>query len=153
MSDFRVDVSGGTHLIGTISGIIRRISEPRPALNEVGDSIERKAARAFQQEGPGWAPLKPATNRDRVRRGYPPAHPILERTGGLRRSASEQGGSHRRRYKGTRSIEVGSADPKAAFHQFGTRRMAARPFFRITRVEITTWRIMAANHVMGRPIT
>jgi phage gpG-like protein len=153
VSDFRVDVSGTTHLLGTLSGIIRRVTEPRPALNAVGDSIERKAATAFQREGPGWAPLKPATQRDRARRGYGPSHPILERTGGLRRSASEQGGAHRRRYRGTRSIEVGSADPKAVFHQFGTRNMTARPFYRITRVEITVWRIMASNHVMGRPIT
>lgn len=157
MSDllgFSASHTGFPSLDTKLVGIDVRASRPRALLNALADSLERKARTAFSREGPGWAPLKPATNRDRVRKRYPPAHPILERTGDLRRSASEAGSAHIRRYvAGTKGIEVGSRDAKAVFHQKGTSRMVARPFYRITSVELTTWRIMAGNHIMGRPIT
>jgi hypothetical protein len=47
-------------------------------------------ARAFASEGAStgasWAPLTPSTQRDRQRQGFPPAHPILQRTGKLLRA-------------------------------------------------------------------
>lgn len=156
MSDleFRADHTGFPKLDVLFAGIAQRSSRPRPLLDAYADSLERKAKTAFSREGPGWKPLAPSTNRDRVKKGYPPAHPILERKGDLKASATVKGRSHIRRYvAGTKGIEVGSRDAKAAFHQYGTRRMPARPFFRITPVELRAWRVMAANHVMGRPIT
>lgn len=82
---------------------------------------------AFVREGPGWAPLAESTARDRQRRGYGPRHPVLQRTGKLRRS-------WRARIDGDRLIIV-SSDPKAAILSRPGRNRPARPV-RISRAAI-----------------
>lgn len=58
----------------------------RPEWPAVTKAISRAIASRFRQEGPGWAPLAKSTQRDRLRKGYGAAHPILVREGDLRRS-------------------------------------------------------------------
>lgn len=57
------------HLVGVFQGIV---------------------AKAFASEGSStgapWAQLAPSTQAERRRLGFPPAHPILERTGTLKRA-------------------------------------------------------------------
>ena len=75
--------------------------------------------------GASWVPLSPAYARQKAKR-Y--GGPILVATGALRQSAISpsvtiQAGDD------TVSATLQATDPKAAYHQFGTGRIPARPFF------------------------
>lgn len=43
----------------------------------------------FRTEGPGWADLSQGTQEEREATGFPPRHPILQRTGTLKRSLTD----------------------------------------------------------------
>lgn len=70
-----------------IEGAARDLTPAWPAVVAVFQAIE---ARVFASEGAStgapWPQLKPSTQSDRARKGFPPAHPILERTGKLKRA-------------------------------------------------------------------
>lgn len=78
------------HLLQGIQGIEERASDLRPFWPTFVTELQAIIAKAFASEGAStgapWAPLKPATQRDRSRQGFAPAHPILERTGKLKRA-------------------------------------------------------------------
>jgi len=56
---------------------------------KVGPWLHERAEARFRNEGDDvtgpWAPLKPATQRIRASKGFPPAHPINIRTGEMER--------------------------------------------------------------------
>ena len=82
-------------------------------------------AEKFASEAGGtWRPLAPSTQRERARKGYGPAHPILEQTGRL--AASVMGGEGHVRRETPMSITLGTEVPYAVFHQRGTQHMPAR---------------------------
>ena len=66
-----------------------------------------------------WAPLAQATLDDKLRQGYPTPSPLL-REGDLRDSIEHE--VDRRR------LTVGSAEPVAAYQEFGTDTIPPRPF-------------------------
>jgi phage gpG-like protein len=95
-----------------------------------------------------WAPLRPSTIRDRMRRGYGPG-PILHRTGEMEASLTS------RHHPGNvfavtpTSVTVGTRDRKAIFHQLGTRKMAARAVVGFTwERRQGIWRRLS-DHVAG----
>ena len=95
-----------------------------PALPVVAAAIERN----FDEGGRPlpWAPLTPRYAAYKARR-FGAGLRILERSGALRRSISTrlEGGAL-----------VASTDvPYAAFHQYGTRRLPARPFLTLTETD------------------
>jgi len=92
-----------------------------PALPVVAAALERN----FAEEGRPvrWAPLAPRYAAWKARR-FGAGLRILERTGALRRSIST-------RVEGN-AIVASTDVPYAAFHQFGTRRLPARPFLVLT---------------------
>lgn len=65
------------------------LSDPT-VVREVVALFRKHVAAAFASEGAStgapWKPLAASTQADRKRHGYPPAHPILERTGKLERA-------------------------------------------------------------------
>ncbi len=76
-----------------------------------------------------WAELRPATNLDRERQGYPPAHPILIRTGIYRESFINPGGDHISEWFADDTgivIQEGSNDYRIWWHEYGTENMSAR---------------------------
>ncbi|WP_376092819.1 phage virion morphogenesis protein [Roseomonas sp. CCTCC AB2023176] len=68
---------------------------------------------------PRWADLKDATIADRLRHGFSANEP-LKRSGDLRDTIHHE-------VKG-RTVHVFTRSPIAPHHEFGTRRMAPRPF-------------------------
>lgn len=92
-----------------------------PALPVVAAAIERD----FDEEGRPvrWAPLSARYAAWKARR-FGAGLRILERSGALRRSISTriEGGA----------LVASTAVPYAAFHQFGTRFIPARPFLVLT---------------------
>ena len=98
---------------------LARISDKRPILAAAGAALAGVATRAFRDPAlrpAEWAPLAASTLRRKKAGG-----PLID-TGALYRSviAAEPGRD---------SVEVGSDREYSLFHQFGTRRMPARPFF------------------------
>lgn len=69
-------------------GLGATIDDFPDALRAALPTIRAEHRRVFTSEGSSgrgkWAPLAPATRRQRARLGYPPAHPIQVRSGALR---------------------------------------------------------------------
>lgn len=58
----------------------------REPFEKMAEDFWHEEEKTFAEEGPGWAPLATSTRWDRVYNGYPPAHPILVRSGALKAS-------------------------------------------------------------------
>lgn len=90
---FRVD---GVDVVNRVlQGIEERAQNLSGAWPEVVKVFRAQMARAFATEGTStdkgaWKGLAASTQADRVRAGFPAAHPILERTGRLRRALTEE---------------------------------------------------------------
>jgi hypothetical protein len=81
-----------------LQGIESRSQDVSPAWPKVVEAFQTIVARAFSSEGAStgapWAQLKPRTHLDRKRQGFPPAHPILQRTGKLQRALTTGEGAY-----------------------------------------------------------
>jgi hypothetical protein len=81
-----------------LQGIQSRMQDVSPAWPKVVEAFQAIVARAFSSEGAStgapWAQLKPRTQLDRKRQGFPPAHPILQRTGKLQRALTTGEGAY-----------------------------------------------------------
>lgn len=98
------------------------LSRPEKALQAGGLVIVSLAHRAFSEPSlrpEGWRPLSSSTLQRRKQEGRGSA--ILMKTGELSRSP--------RIGQVTSSVTVVSDRKYAAYHQLGTKRMPARPFF------------------------
>ena len=87
------------------------------ALNDIGQAVVSRATLAFrtpQMRPSPWAPRKPLKRDD--------GHPLLIKSGSLRQSIKY-------RVVGSDTVMVGSDKEYAKYHQHGTKRMPARPFF------------------------
>jgi hypothetical protein len=97
--------------------------------------------RVFDIEGdPPWALLAPSTIEARARAGFPPEHPILERTGAFRRAFVVEGATGNIMEEinlgaSRKIIRFGISDPRFLWHQLGTRFMPARPIVPETPAE------------------
>lgn len=83
-------LEGAVEIDRVLSGIEARASDLAPAWPAVVKAFQAITARAFATEGAStgakWAPLAKSTQAERVRLGFGAAHPILERTGALKRA-------------------------------------------------------------------
>ncbi len=108
-----------------INAILTRMQGHR-LLHIIGEKVKEQTERHFEREaGPAgaWAPLQPSTlARKRGRK-------ILTETGTLRGSVAMDVGAG--------SVEVGTNVPYGKYHQFGTRRMVARPWLGLTNDDKT----------------
>lgn len=117
-----------------------RIDSLEPAWEQAGTDLLKDFAANFDYEGDlfdrasdGWPVLAWSTVRDRIRRGYDGEHPILERTGQLRQSVTQRMAPGNV-FQATRNqLVVGTYDPIAKYHQYGTSRMPPRPIVGVTR--------------------
>lgn len=116
-----------------IERLIDKITRPGNGQTRmIADGIKQQHQANFTRQGSGngsWRQLAPATVADRRRQGYAGNRPILVRRGDLRRSFVERGGDNYERVWQSPvglTIESGSDDPRAIFHERGTNRMPAR---------------------------
>jgi hypothetical protein len=119
---FTFSIEGEPVIDRVLRGIETRAQNVSPAWPAVVAEFRRIVGFAFASEGKTtgrpWAPLTPATQADRRRHGFPPAHPILNRTGALARALTLGEGA----YVGTsptslRYIVGGETGRIFAFHQ------------------------------------
>jgi HK97 gp10 family phage protein len=79
---------------------------------------------------PAWDPLAPSTIEDKAGLGFgPPDYAPLYRTGEMQESISGSA-------VGLTGV-VGSTDPVAVFHEFGTSKMPPRPFLARAVADVT----------------
>jgi len=137
------------------------LSDLREPMAKSADTVLDVNRVTFEREGPGWAPLAPATVEDRERHGFPGEHPILERTGALKRSLTVKGALGNVYEVGRDYMKVGSEleTPSgwnlAILHQFGTDRMPARPIIGLDRNHLRrrlsrVWEVWLQHRFTGR---
>lgn len=96
-------------------------------------AYQQNIQEVFDAEGiPPWPALAVATIISRLHLGFPPEHPILERTGSFRRAFVVAGAPGNVIEEtglggGGKRLRFGISDPRFIWHQEGTRFMPARP--------------------------
>jgi hypothetical protein len=112
------------------SSILKEVEKQINAEGFMERIIDRRFTRQSERSTGGgrWQRLRPSTIRDRMRRGFPGARPILVRTGALYGGArAAVAGSFKMR--GVR-WNVGNIDvPYAKYHQSGGGKLPKRAFF------------------------
>lgn len=116
----------------TLLQALRRLDESQrdlaalwPKLANTFYDIER---RQFQSEGgraKSWSALSPEYAAAKA--VTYPGQPILQASGALMRSLTSQTDEHAIYDARPDGVTLGTSDPKAVYHQEGTRRMPARP--------------------------
>lgn len=102
---------------------LKAAADPKPALEAAGLVIVQRAVRAFDEPGvrpAPWQALAASTLASKAKAGK--SNAILKRDGVLWRSIRITGLTKS-------SVTVGTDRFYAQFHQLGTKRMPARPFF------------------------
>ena len=138
-----VSVEGVREQAGRFREGARRFRDLRPAYRVSAGLLRELIGREqFETQGRArgtpWAPLRRATVRSRVKRsGYYRSAPaaavaILLWTRRLQRSFRDRAAPSHVEIIGTREMLWGSRDPRARFHQSGTRDMARRPILWLT---------------------
>lgn len=102
---------------------LKTAKDPRPALEAAGLVVVQRTVRAFDEPGvrpAPWQALKASSLASKAKEGK--SNAILKRDGVLWRSI-------RITSLTSRGVTIGTDRFYAQFHQLGTRRMPARPFF------------------------
>lgn len=112
-----VDITGLEAAQAKLAELAKRGADLTPLLREIGDDEVTRTLLRFESasapDGRAWQPLK-------TRQGQ-----TLVDTGVLRNSIKKQ-------IYGGVLLEIGTNTPYAAFHQFGTRHIPARPFLGVS---------------------
>ncbi|MBX6772694.1 MAG: phage virion morphogenesis protein [Chloroflexi bacterium] len=113
-------------LLARLVELARRARQPAPALVAGAAVIVQSVRRNFEAEGrpERWAPLARSTVRQRGS-----AHPILVRTGRMRRAT-------RATRPSGRTIRVINDVPYARYHHTGTARMPQRRFLMVQSEDV-----------------
>ena len=112
-----VDTSRFDRLLHDVPAALARAQ--RKALSSIGAHVASEATRAFRD--PALRPSPWAPRKDNKAK-----HPLLIKSGSLRQSISW-------RISAPDTVQIGSDKKYASYHQFGTKRMPARPFFPIDK--------------------
>lgn len=143
-----ITVAGVNTLKAELTALIKRVDNPREALLALIEDFHQIEIEQFETEGARggtrWAPLSPEYAGRKARQGY--SGGILVRKGTLRRSLTQRGARFSRTTIRRRSLEIGTSDPVALYHQFG-RPM--RPVIVITKADDARWLRIVGNYVMG----
>lgn len=105
----------------SLDEIAQGVKDLSPAFTKFSTYMLREIQDTFKRQGPRehWTALKKSTVADRIRQGYGGSHPILVRTGQMKRGF--------RTRVGPRSFAIYNRMYYYRFHQWGTSAMVARP--------------------------
>ncbi|MFZ5556215.1 MAG: phage virion morphogenesis protein [Pseudomonadota bacterium] len=106
---FKIEVDDRA-VVRALNELLRRGEDLSPAMASIAAELLSLTELAFQEEGPGWPPLAPATILRRTQRGHWPGK-MLQVSGALAASIQVDSGKD--------YAEIGSAKEYAAIHQFG----------------------------------
>jgi len=137
----RFRIEGVPELSRILAMTHRKVSNFKEPLWKSSKLILNDVERNFATEGGlagGWAPLAPSTVAGRIRAGFGGEHPILQRTGALKRSFYS--------HVDSRKAVVTSRSPYFGFHQSraSRTRLPRRPMLLL--VERTRQNIVEEFH-------
>ena len=151
-----LEFAGEKQVSAGLTGILKRIKDIRPLAKPWDWRLRRNVERHFRGEGThkgGWASLAASTQIQRARMGYPSDHPILVRTGDLKRSLISRSHSKHILTANRKFIEFGSEIPYALWHQTGTDRpMPARKMLLISAKDLSRMVEDARRFIMDNRI-
>jgi phage gpG-like protein len=136
-----------------LSGVEGRVSDLRPAMEEISEDFYRHEERAFGTEGSilrsgKWAPLSPRYAAWKAR--HYPGRTILVRTGKLKASLTQPGAEGAIREVTEDGLEIGTSISYARYHQWGTGRMPARLVIDPPPVVVEGWVQIVERYVEGQ---
>jgi len=125
---FQFTVDGEALVDRTLLRWSDRVHNARPAFEAIADQFATAEMAHFASNGSGkWAALSPRYAAYKAARF--PGRPTLVRAGDLRNTLTRRPLGVER--IADNSLEVGTNDPKALFHQKGTPKMPARPVIKL----------------------
>lgn len=130
-----ITVTGAEEVTRRLATWGQQISDLTPAWDLIADDLLGDWMQNILAEGGAygaWAPLRPSTIAERIRKGYGGDHPIMWRTGWLLRSLSARGQPNNIVQTTPTSLTLGSSVPYAGYQHEGTRKMVARPLIGVT---------------------
>lgn len=107
--------------------------------------LDQFASQGARGEGGSWAPLSPAYAAAKARRF--PGRPILEASGRMKGSLTQQGHPDSFRRITRNSYERGTSVPYASAHATGTSRMPARAPIGVTEADLDRWSVSLGDFV------
>jgi phage gpG-like protein len=147
-----VDVFGEKQVERELLRLSDAAMDMRPAgarFMEYMRSVERQQ---FDSEGRtgsgGWAPLKPRTAAQKAARGLDPR--ILRAHDELRKSLTNKGHPNHIEQISADEFFFATRDPKAKFHQGGTRKMPARRVIDLAERNRRKIVKIVQEHLIGR---
>jgi phage gpG-like protein len=129
----------------------------QPAFERVADDFYTIEKRQFNTQGGyasgGWAPLKPSTLRSRASHGRYGPWQILDDTGDLKASLTEEGAKGAVRRITSDELFVGTDVDYAPFHQAGTSKMVRRRPVELTGADRRRWIQVVQRHLVEFGVT
>lgn len=127
--EFNYKIYGVKELESSFKKIGSKVMDAKEPLRESANIVVEQSIRNFDDQGytygRAWTPLKPSTRKDRSRKGYGSARPILVRSGTLKKGARVTSVTGRQ-------ATVENKVDYAPYHQFGTSRMPKRTILAVT---------------------
>lgn len=106
-------------VMDTLSELLRRGQNMKPVMDAIGMRMEERVSARFESRsdpsGHPWAKWKPSTAKSYPKDG---SHSLLDRYGDMLGSLSHSADAN--------SVSYGFGQPYAAYHEFGTDKMARR---------------------------
>ena len=149
MFRLRFDVDGDVQLSRYLDIMADHLNDFRPLFEDIADDFRETEKGIFSSEGAfegnaKWKPLSPTYKA--IKDKQFPGKPILQRRGDLMQSLTSIGGNHVS-HVSSDSLEIGTKDPKAVFHQRGTSKMPQRKVVSLTAPQKRRWTRLAFEYI------
>lgn len=137
-----IKVEGLDDAIRKCGRIAKGFDNQRPAFRRISNDFKKVQRKKFSG-GAHWAPL--SHEYAGWKSLHFPGKPILVATGALKDSLT--GGSGYIEKIGDHDLELGTSDPKAEHHEYGTHKMPARPFMKVDRTTTRRWQRIVYDEI------
>lgn len=130
-----VNVKGESRLFEAIDRLIDLVSDQRKRgwQPNVDVRLDHQNRHMDSEFSGGWTPLDDEYRLRKIEAVG--ALPILQYSGGLNRSLTQEGATGYVREESAQSLRVGSANPLARYHHYGAGRLPIREVIVISTVE------------------
>lgn len=132
-------------VLNQFTTLIRKLDNPRSALEDVRKDFFDVERRWFSSEGEGtWAPLSASTLRSKPR-----GDGILVRTGALRASLTQAGARYGYNRINRATLFLGTTHPAASFHELGAPRanLPRRELIGVSERDTERWSKLIASRI------
>jgi phage gpG-like protein len=146
---FKIQLIGASTVLSGIAKKSLNFKNFTNIFTEVTNDFRKTNASMFASQGSTdgrskWAPLSSSYAAWKAK-NYP-GKGLLVMTGSLKSSLTTSGGYAVQQQTNT-TLSLGTADPKASFHQFGSGNVPARPILSLSTAQKQRWIKIAVKHL------